>query len=132
MSKAELKGDLARANLIRDLALAQEVRDRLYAAIVRFVRRLEAGGPAKDMMEQIGRDKTPCKMLVDYEEKSEIIGMMQFVHDLKMKPPRRRPTVKNRTTHSVPNHDVCDDSCPHADGNQSVTRKIYGSIRYSP
>jgi hypothetical protein len=62
----------------------------LYAAIVRFVQRRQAGGPAKDMLAQIRRDEKLCKLLVDYEEKSEIIGMMQFVRDLKMKPARRR------------------------------------------
>jgi hypothetical protein len=42
------------------------------------------------MMEQIRRDNKLCKLLVDYEEKSEIIGMTAFVRGLKMKPPRRR------------------------------------------
>jgi len=46
-------------------------------------------GPAKDMMEQIRRDNKLCKLLIDYEDKSEIIGMTEFVRDLKMKPPRR-------------------------------------------
>jgi len=51
--------------------------------------RREAMGPAKDMMEQIRRDNKLCKLLIDYEDKSEIIGMTEFVRDLKMKPPRR-------------------------------------------
>ena len=89
MSNAELKCDLALADLIRNLAQAREAREKQFAAIVRFVRRREASGPAKDMMEQIRSDKQLCKMLVDYETKSEIIGMMEFVRDLKMKPPRR-------------------------------------------
>ena len=88
MRNAELKCDLAHADLIRDLAHAKEARKKQFAAIVRFVRRREASGPAKDMMEQIRSDKQLCKMLVDYETKSEIIGMMEFVPDLKMKPPR--------------------------------------------
>ena len=37
-------------------------------------------------MKQIHSDKKLCKLLVDYETKSEIIGMMEFVRDLKMKP----------------------------------------------
>ena len=41
------------------------------------------------MMEQIRRDEKLCQLLVDYETKSEIIGMMEFVRDLKMKPPQR-------------------------------------------
>jgi hypothetical protein len=85
----ELKDELALADLIRDLAYAEEARKKLYAAIVRFVQRREAGGPAKDMMAQIRRDEKLCKLLTDYEKKSEIIGMTQFVRDLKMKPPRR-------------------------------------------
>lgn len=89
MSNAQPKGALALADLIRDLAYAEEARKKLYAAIVRLVQRREAGGPAKDMMAQLRRDEKLCKLLVDYEEKSEIIGMMQFVRDLKMKPPRR-------------------------------------------
>jgi len=34
------------ANLIEDLALAQRVQEKRFAAIVRFVRRCEASGPA--------------------------------------------------------------------------------------
>jgi hypothetical protein len=41
------------------------------------------------MMAQIRRDEKLCKLLVDYEDKSEIIVMTQFVRDLKMKPARR-------------------------------------------
>ena len=89
MSNAKLKWDLAYADLMRELVDAQKARRKQFAAIVRFVRRREASGPAKDMMEQIRSDKQLCKMLVDYETKSEIIGMMEFVRDLKMKPPRR-------------------------------------------
>jgi hypothetical protein len=90
MSNAELKRDLTLADMIRDLAHAQEARRKLFAAICRFVRHREASGPAKEMMEQIRRDEKLCKLLVDYEAKSEIIGMMEFVRDFKMKPPRRR------------------------------------------
>lgn len=90
MSNAELKINQPLADLVRDLAHAQEAREKRFAAIVRLVRRREAMGPAKDMMEQIRRDNKLCKLLVDYEEKSEIIGMMEFVRDLKMKPPSRR------------------------------------------
>ena len=89
MSNAELKCDLALADLIRDLAHARETREKQFAAIVRLVRRREASGPAKDMMEQIRRDEKLCQLLVDYEAKAEIIGMMEFVRDLKMKPPQR-------------------------------------------
>jgi len=71
--------------LCRDLALAQEARGKLFAAIVLFVRRREANGPAKDMMAQIHRDHRLCKLLFDYETESEIIGMMELVFDLKMK-----------------------------------------------
>jgi hypothetical protein len=42
------------------------------------------------MMEQIRSDKQLCKLLVDYETKSEIIGMMELVADFKMKPPVAR------------------------------------------
>jgi hypothetical protein len=41
------------------------------------------------MMEQIRRDEKLCQLLVAYEAKSEIIGMLEFVHDLKMTPPQR-------------------------------------------
>jgi hypothetical protein len=98
VSNSQPKGELALADLIRDLAYAEEARKKLYAAIVRLVQRREADGPAKDMMAQIRRDEKLCKLLVDYEEKSEIIGMMQFVRDLKMKPPRR-------TSHRTEAHD---------------------------
>jgi hypothetical protein len=90
MSNGKLKSDPARADLIRDLALAQEVREKRFAAIFRFVRRREASGPAKDMMAQIRSDHQLCKLLVGYETESEIIGMMEFVRDLKMRSSRRR------------------------------------------
>ncbi len=88
MRNAELKSDLALADLIRDLAHAEEARKKQFAAIVRFVQHREAGGPAKDMMQQISRDNKLCNLLADYEDRSEIIGMMEFVRDLKIKPPR--------------------------------------------
>jgi hypothetical protein len=97
MSNAELKVDLAHADLIRDLALAQEARKKRFAAIVRFVQKREASGRAKDIMEQIGRDNKLCNLLVAYEEKSEIVGMMEFVIDLKnhqVAPPRSRRTAR--------------------------------------
>jgi hypothetical protein len=81
MNSAELKQDLAHADLIRDLAHARDARRKLFAAIVRYVQRREAKGPAGDMMEQIRRDQKLCKLLADYEERSEIIGMTDFVRD---------------------------------------------------
>ena len=90
MSNSALKNNGASASLIRDLALAQEAREKRFAAIVRFVRCHEASGPAKDMMAQIRRDHQLCKLLVGYETESEIIGMMEIVHYLKMKLSRRR------------------------------------------
>jgi hypothetical protein len=89
MSNSALKNNGASADLIRGLALAQEARRKRFAAIVHFVRRREASGPAKDMMAQIRRDHQLCKLLVDYESKSEIVGMMELVRDLKMKQFRR-------------------------------------------
>lgn len=86
MNSAELKRDLAHADLIRDLAHAREARKKQFGAIVRFVQRREAKGPAGDVMEQIRRDKKLCKLLVDYEEQSEIIGMMDLVRELKIEP----------------------------------------------
>jgi hypothetical protein len=80
----DLKRELALADLIRDLAHAKEARKKHFAAIVRLVQRREAKGPARDMMEQIRRDKKLCKLLVDYEDQSEIIGMMDFVRELKL------------------------------------------------
>jgi hypothetical protein len=89
MSNTKLKSGLAPADLIRNLALAQKEREKVFAAIVRFVRRREASGPATDMMEQIRRDHQLCKLLAGYETESEIIGTMESVRDLKMKPSRR-------------------------------------------
>ena len=87
--RGRTKNDPAPADLIRNLALAEEARRKRFAAIVRFVRRREASGPAKDMMAQIRRDHQLCKLLVGYETESEIVGVMEFVCDLKMKPSRR-------------------------------------------
>ena len=86
MKAADLKRELTLADLIRDLAHAREARKKQYAAIVRHVRRRKAKGPADDVMEHIRRDKKLCRLLVDYEEQSEIIGMMDFVHELKVEP----------------------------------------------
>jgi hypothetical protein len=90
MSNAELKGNVALADLIRNLPAARAVRERQFAAIARVVRHREVNGPEKDMMEQIRRDEKLCKLLFDYEEKSEIIGVMEFVIDLKVKAARRK------------------------------------------
>jgi hypothetical protein len=86
MGSADLKRELALADLIRDLAYAQEARKKLFAVIVRFVQGREAKGPAEDMMEQIRRDNKLCKLLVDYEEQSELIGMMELERELKTRP----------------------------------------------
>jgi hypothetical protein len=37
-------------------------------------------------MAQIRRDQKLCKLLVDYEEQSEIIGIMDFVREYKIEP----------------------------------------------
>jgi hypothetical protein len=66
-----------------------EARKKRFAVVVRFVQLREAKGPAGDMMEQIRRGKKFCKLLVDYQEQSEIIGMMDFVRELKTEPTLR-------------------------------------------
>jgi hypothetical protein len=71
------------ADLIRNLAHAQEATEKRFAAIVRFVQRREATGPAKDMMAQIRQDEKWCKLLVKYEESAEIIGMTELTIALK-------------------------------------------------
>jgi hypothetical protein len=83
MNRAELKSELALDELMQELALAEKARRKRFADIVRFVRRCEAAGPAKDMMAQIRRDQRLCKLLVDYEQDSEIVGMLDFVRDYK-------------------------------------------------
>ena len=66
-----------------------------FAAIVRFVRHREATGPAKDIMEPNPHaTRKLCKRLVDYETKSEIIGMMEFVQRLKGEPPQTHVRAK--------------------------------------
>jgi hypothetical protein len=52
MSNAELKGNVALADLIRNLPAARAVRERQFAAIVRFVRYRDASGLAKNMMRR--------------------------------------------------------------------------------
>jgi hypothetical protein len=101
-----MKRALAHADLIRDLARARVARKKQFAAIVRFVRfvqRREAKGPAGDVMEQIRRDKKLCKLLVDYEEQSEIVGMMDFVRELKIEPTLRG----GRLMRLVPKRGTC-------------------------
>jgi hypothetical protein len=83
MSSAKLKPDLADADLIRDLAHAKEERRKQFASIVRIVRHREVTGPANEMMDQIRRDQKLCKLLVAYEDNSEIIGMMELLIDFK-------------------------------------------------
>lgn len=89
----ELKGDLALADLIRELAHAKVAREKQFAAIVRFVQHRDASGPAKDLMAQIRRDEKLCKLLVDYEDKSEIIVMMEFL--VTLRPSRRTASPRN-------------------------------------
>jgi hypothetical protein len=84
MSDAKLKSDLSQAGLLRDLERAQERRRAQFAAIVRLIKRRAAVGIANDMMEQIRHDEKLCKLLVAYEDNSEIIGMMKFVIELKV------------------------------------------------
>jgi hypothetical protein len=60
MGNAGLKRDFAHVDLIRDLAHAQEARKIQFAAIIPFVRRCEASGPAQDVMGQIRRDYRLC------------------------------------------------------------------------
>ena len=76
---------MAAIGTINRLALAQEAREKLFAAIVRFVRRREASGPAKDMMAQIRCDHQLCNLLVGYETESEIIGIMELMRCRKMR-----------------------------------------------
>jgi|ERR1700683_3746440 len=83
MTSAEPKNDPAHANLIFKLARAKKAQEKKFAAIVRLVQRREARGPAKDMMLQIRRDQQLCKTLVEYEEESEIVGMIEFMLDVK-------------------------------------------------
>jgi hypothetical protein len=100
MSNVVVKDALVLADLNRDLGRVQEAREKRFAAIVRFVQHREAKGPAKDMMEQIRRDHQLCKLLVDLEDRSEIIGMMELVRDLKQKQSRRKST-RDSTNHSI-------------------------------
>ena len=81
----EMKADLVLADLIRDIAHAQEARRKRFSAIVRFVRQREALGPAKDIIEQVRRDEDFGSFLSITKTGPEIIGMMHFVRDLKMK-----------------------------------------------
>lgn len=89
MNKPTLKDSVAFADLNRDLTLAEAKRQKQFATIVRHIKRREAAGPAKDMMEQIRRDEKLCKLLVDYEDSSELIGRMEFLIDLNIKAPQR-------------------------------------------
>ncbi len=91
-TSANAKKRRAPPDLLPDLALAEKVREKRFAAIVRFVRRCQASGSAKNMVEQIRRDIQLCQLLVDYETESEIIGMTVFVRDLKKKPSLRSRT----------------------------------------
>jgi len=98
MRNVELKGALVLADLIRKFAHVEEARAKQFVAIVRFVRNREAKGPARDLLVQIDRDKKLCRLLVEYEEKSEIIGMVELVRALKKKQSRRG---SNRTSHTA-------------------------------
>lgn len=84
-----MKRHLAHADLIRELAHAREAQQKLFAAIIRHVQRREATGPASCVMEQIRRDNKLCRLLVDYEGQSEIVGMIDFVHEFKVEPALR-------------------------------------------
>ena len=74
---------LREVDLVRKLALHQDAQEKLSAAIIRFVRRCEASGPAKDTMAKNRRDYQLRDLLFYYESESEVIGMMGCVGVLK-------------------------------------------------
>lgn len=67
----ELKPDLAHAGLIRDLAH--------FASIVRIVQREKRRDRQMKRWKNRPRSKKLCKRLVEYEDTSEVIGMIELV-----------------------------------------------------
>jgi hypothetical protein len=82
MSGIKLNSHQVQADLRRDLERAQEARKKLFAAIIHHVRYREAVGRANGVMKQIRRDEKLCKLLVEYEDRSEVIGMMELMFGL--------------------------------------------------
>ena len=80
-------------NLTLDLARAKLLQEKCFSKIVRFVRwqqkRLASGSA-----EQIRRDVRLCELLVEYENQSQIVGMIDFLRDLTSRQQKRG--VKSR------------------------------------
>ena len=67
------------AEISQDLERAEECQKKQFAAIVRHVQRREKAGRAKSVIAQIRRDDKLCKLLVEYENGAELIGMMELI-----------------------------------------------------
>jgi hypothetical protein len=65
-----------------DLARAKLLQEKCFSKIVRFVR-WQQKKPASGSAEQIRRDIRLCELLTEYESQSEIVGMIDFMRDLK-------------------------------------------------
>jgi len=68
--------------LRRELESAKAAQEKRFAQIVRYVRR-ERARPATSSAEHMLPDIRLCALLIEYEKNSEIVGMIDFLLDLK-------------------------------------------------
>jgi hypothetical protein len=78
-------------DLTRDLESAKAAQEKRFTQIVRYVRR-ERARPATSNAEHMLPDIRLCALLAEYEKSSEIVGMIDFLLDLKARAKSQFPT----------------------------------------
>ncbi len=92
-AQADLADNTGLETLTLDLARAKLLQEKCFSKIVRFVR-WQQKKPASGSAEQIRRDIRLCELLVEYENQSQIVGMIDFLRDLTSRQQKRG--VKSR------------------------------------
>ena len=81
--------------LTLDLVRAKLLQEKCFSKIVRFVR-WQQRKPASGSAEQIRRDVRLCELLTAYEDQSQIVGMIDFLRDLRLREQKRRVKAGRR------------------------------------
>ncbi len=77
------------AGLTRDLEAAEQAQAMRFAQIVRHVKR-ERSKPPADFGASIRRDMRLATLLVEFENESELVGMIDVVRDIRIRADRDR------------------------------------------
>jgi hypothetical protein len=92
---------LAIEKLTHKLEVAEAIREKRFTQIVRFFRRNQKK-PASCTADQIRHDIRFCELLTEYGKESEIVGMTDFVRELKIRAqsPMKRKAVFSSAVNS--------------------------------